>query len=1191
MKLKNKLLINSVLSAVAGGYLLLQAPQVVAAPKPDVAVMRGQLQGSTGKIIFQWAKAGDFGAHLKGRTLTVTFDRNVGGDFSHVLSQLYPYVTSAQRKADGKTIIFTLDQPYTIRTFKQDQSNGVELIGLDPQKSRSSKKTPAPQPAPKPVMDTKAQKLEKMMPAAGEEKPAEQKVAQPAAKTEEKAAAAEIKPETKPIPVVAAAAQPEAKPAEKNVQSATSEKEAKANQAETLKPAENTSEKPSEKNDEKVAEKSAEQTTDAQAQQAPAEEAPKEQAATAAPAAPAVIEEAEPEVDKGTIDKVSDMIKAALNKKKPEKEEKEETADKEASDKETIDTKAAASSEEKKLPDAETKPQEKKSVLEEPFLNTEKPEEEVKKTEEAAAKSNKAAMPGALKVGVSAADDSATLRFPFNERTASAVFIRSGMLWIVFNKHVDLDLTDFNSLPKTVIGKAEILPAQQVTAIRMPVESTVFPTIAKEEGKFEWAILLTPKSRLISNALKVELKTDPPVPPHVFIPALEMSESFEINDPQVGDTLVITPLFKLGEGLLYKREFVDFTLLETAQGIVVMKKADDVQVLQQRNGLRISPRQGITLTPGLPASAAVSDEKRPQPMLQSSSTLFPYNAWKVPEDKDRNKLKSELLQEIVSAKSVDDANRARLRLAQIFLSEGMAPEALGQLESISRTSIVFYRSAKLAAMHGAANFLMARYAEAARDFAASELNNNREVDYWRSMLSDLLGNPGQYSYMDLNDDYINKYPPVFRQKLAIVAADRAVEAKEYNMALKIFDSLQEGNLLPGIQDYVNYLLAVISAATGQQEEAIEMWDKLAENHRSPFVQARAEFSRILWGMEQGTIDREKAIDRLERLRMAWHGDNMELKVLGLLGGMYSERKDYTNAMRVWSGGVESFPNTPAAVEMARKMEDTFVAMFDEGIADSMPPLEVLTLFYQYKNQVPRGNVGNEIVNMLADKLVAVDLLDQAAALLDRQMRETEKEPRTQAGVKLATVHLLNRNPKKALLALQDSVYGEISQPLGLLRNRLLAEALSQLEKHDKALQVIANDISTDAENIRVGIYWQQKDWSKVIASVEAILKARKDVTAPLTLDESDAVLKLALAYIFQDNRVQLQYLRDYFEPLLTVNNPYKPLFNFITATDVEPTPTNFDDIMSSLSQTRSFVENYRARIKIAGLDAIGNAKK
>jgi tetratricopeptide (TPR) repeat protein len=1152
MKLKNKLLINNILSAFVGSYLLLQAPQAVAAPKPDMAIMRGQLQGSSAKIIFQWTKAGDFGAHLKGNVLTVTFDRNVGGDFSHVLSQLYPYVTSAQRKADGKTVIFTLDQPYTIRTFKKDQNNGVELIGLDPQKSRSSKKSPAApplaKPTSKPVMDTKAQKLDKLTPAAGEEKPVEQKPLQTQAKAEEKPpAAAEAKPEPKPIPVVAPVAQAETKPA-----ASTDEK--------TTAPA-------------------------AETQPAAAEEAPQEQTATAAPASPAVIEEVEPEVDKGTIEKVSDMIKSALNKKKISKEDKESAA------KEDKSEAASAKPEDKKLTETELKPKEKKSVLEEPFLNPEKPaDESVKRSDETPAKATDAAIPGALKVGISAADDSATLRFPFNERTASAVFIRSGMLWIVFNKHVALDLSDFNNLPQTVIGKAEIFPAQQVTALRMPVESTVFPTIAKEEGKFEWAILLTPKSRLISNALKVELKTDPPVPPHVFIPALEMSESFEITDPQVGDTLVITPSFKLGEGLLYKREFIDFTLLETAQGIVVMKKADDVQVLQQRNGLRISPRQGITLTPGLP-TAASTDEKRPQPVLQSSSTLFPFNAWKVPEDKDRNKLKTELLQEIVSAKTVDDANRARLRLAQIFLSEGMAPEALGQLESISRTSIVFYRSAKLAAMHGAANFLMARYAEAARDFSASELNNNKEVDYWRSMLADLLGNPGQYSYMDINNDYISKYPPLFRQRLAIVAADRAVEAKEYNTALKVFDSLQDGNLLPGIQDYVNYLLAVISAATGQQDEAIEMWDKLAENHRAPFVQARAEFSRILWGMEQGTIDREKAIDRLERLRMAWHGDNMEMKVLGLLGGMYSERKDYTNAMRIWSGGVESFPNTPAAIEMARKMEDTFVAMFDEGIADTMPPLEVLTLFYQYKNQVPRGNVGNEIVNMLADKLVAVDLLDQAAALLDRQMRETEKEPRTEAGVKLATVHLLNRNPKKALLALQDSVYGEISQPLGLVRNRLLAEALSQLDKHDKALQVIANDISSDAESIRVGIFWQQKDWTRVISGVESILKARKDVTAPLTLDESDAVLKLALAYIFQDNRVQLQYLRDYFEPLLATNNPYKPLFNFITATEVEPTPTNFDDIMSSLSQTRSFVENYRARIKIAGLDAIGGTKK
>ncbi len=1052
-----KLLQKNIILAVLGA-LLVVGPAAIAAPVArGVPATSGNIENTTARIVFSWPQQSDFTIAVDDRTISVTFEQDVNPDFGGLLAQLHPYIISAQRKADGKTIAFTTDQPYKVRSFKSGNSNGLLLEGIDPKKQRSRTKVATDKPAVK------------------------------AEKAAEKPKAAEKK-----IPIVKSAELNSAKPTagDEADKKAVPEK-AQAAKADVLKP---------------------------EAKTPAAKEQPKKETVKAAP--------------------------------KPEATPAPKEAKEEVPAKPVV---AAPSEEEAKEPAPKEKP---KSV----------------------------ASAGKLKVNVSAADDSATLRFPFTERTASAVFIRSGTLWVVFNKPVALDLSDFEGLPATVIGKAKMVTQNGITALQVPVASTVLPTIAKEAGKYEWAVLLAPKNRLLSNALSVDIKTDPPAPPHVFIPVQEMGDTLEFKDEQVGDTLVITPLFNLGEGLMHKREFVEFSLLETAQGIVVSKKSDDVKVVQLRNGLRISPNQGVTLTPGLPP---VSDSDRQSQSLQSSITFFPYDAWKAPEDRERNKYIVELTRQVVEAANPEAANRVRIRLAQLYLSEGLAPEALAQLEGISRTDIVFYRSSKLAALHGAANFLMARYAEAARDFSASELNNNKEIDYWRSMLADLLGSPEPYDYLALNDDYISKYPPVFRQKLTIVAADRSVENKDYNTALKIFDVMKQDKVLDPIQDYVNYLLAVTSAATGQEDEAIKIWDKLAENDDAPFVQARAELSRILWGMEKGNINKDQAIERLERLRLSWHGDNLELKVLSLLGNLYSERNDYANAMRVWDAGVTSFPNTSKAVEMERKLEDAFVSLFDEGSANRMPPLEVLTLYYQYKTHVPGGNIGNQLVSLLADKLVSVDLLNESAALLDKQMRDSEKEQRSEVGAKLATVQLLNHNPQKALAGLQDSVYGDISQPLNLWRNRLLAQSLSELKRYDKALQIVQSDLSPDAERIRMGVYWQNRDWSHMINSVEALLKAREDVSKPLTLEESDAVLKLALAYVFEDNKAQLQYLKDYFTPLMA-NNPYKPLFEYVTASDDAVTPANFDAIMKDISQTRSFLDNYRARIHTAGLNNVMN---
>ncbi|MEQ1789395.1 MAG: hypothetical protein ABL857_03010, partial [Rickettsiales bacterium] len=712
------------------------------------------------------------------------------------------------------------------------------------------------------------------------------------------------------------------------------------------------------------------------------------------------------------------------------------------------------------------------------------------------------------------------------------------------------------------------------TILYVPIDDNASASIKKEGDSNNLVVLITQKKQPVAFPLAVEVSTSPPVPPHVLILTLEMAEPITARDPVIGDSLIITPLFKIGEGINSPREFIEFDLLKTAQGIVAVKKADDVSVVQLRNGLRITTMSGAIISPRLPKL----DVKALNHGLQANPTLFPFEMWKIDTNKSRKKILQELFHQIVETDNIQDANNARLRMAQIYLSEGFASEAIGLLDGINRADPSFYRSSKLNALRGVSNYLMTRYPESAKDFSATELNNSKEVEYWRSVLSDLLGSTGQsYDYLAMNTDYISKYPPIFRQRLAIVAADRAISSKDYNVALKIFDSLHQDNLLDSINAYINFLMAKISISTEQEKEATENLDKLAEDIKHPFVQARAEFTRIARDMDSG-VDKDKIIDKLERLRLNWHGDGLELQILSLLGELYYEKKDYVNSMRTWNNGVESFKNTSIAIDMARKMKEVFILMFSEGLEEKLSPLEILALYYEYRKYMPSGTAGNEMLDRLAENLISVDLLEQAASLLDHQMRaQTEKEQRSQIGAKLAATYLLNHQPQKALTALKDSVYGKNPVMLRLLRNRLVAEATMDLDKPDLAIQTLGQDDSLDAENIRINIYWKTKDWEKLSISIENALKKRQDITAPITIDESEHLIKLALAYIFTDNEEQLQYLRDYFSPLM-VDNPNNKVFDFVTSQDIAPNSRNFDEVIQSVNKTKTFIENYHARI-------------
>jgi hypothetical protein len=803
---------------------------------------------------------------------------------------------------------------------------------------------------------------------------------------------------------------------------------------------------------------------------------------------------------------------------------------------------------------------------------------------------------GALRISFSMAEESAILRFPFTKRMDIAAFIRNNTLWIILGEPVEISLRDFDPEIRSVISKPEIVKAKE-TILRMPVSNGMHASVAQIDNTLEWTILISGRSKPNPEPLTLTVNTEPPVIPHVFVESLQTGESITIKDPVIGDEMLVVPLFKPGEGVALTREFIDFSLLDTAQGLVVVKKADDVEITNLRNGMRISTKEGATLTPGLPK---VTDRRASQ-ALQIVPTLYPYEKWLLPEGVPFRPYMRELTRKISITPDVNKANDLRLEAAKHYLAVGMSAEALAMLDGIKRTDPDYYRSSKLAGLEGAANFVMGRYQDAYHLFAASELNNNKEMDYWRNMLSDLTGREGNYSFLELNDDYISHYPPLMRQELAIVAADRHIEDKQYNRAIRIFETLRNGysqalaeaskadrlivdkkmledDLIQPIAPYVNYLMAKIAADTGQSEESIKAMNKLAENFDEPFVRSRAEFSRIIWQMNKDIINKKEVIERLERLRLAWHGDSLELKVLDFLGEIYSNNRDYINAMRIWDGAVDAYAGTPKAIELQRKLEDTFVTIFKEGTANQLPPLEALALYYQYKNYAPPGSIGRDVLNNLAERLVSVDLLTQAASLLEYQMRhDAEKSQRSELGARIASIYLLNNEPEKALRALQDSVYGENTEELHNLRNRLAARALVSVGQSERAWQVLIKDDSAEAERIRLEVLWGRRDWVRVIPTVENLLRLRKDITEPITLEESEQVIKLALAYVFENNIEQLQYLRDYFTPLMQ-ENPNKPLFDFITSADVTPTPTNFEEVVDQLQTTRSFIEQYRAEM-------------
>ena len=107
-----------------------------------------------------------------------------------------------------------------------------------------------------------------------------------------------------------------------------------------------------------------------------------------------------------------------------------------------------------------------------------------------------------------------------------------------------------------------------------------------------------------------------------------------------------------------------------------------------------------------------------------------------------------------------------------------------------------------------------------------------------------------------------------------------------------------------------------------------------------------------------------------------------------------------------------------------------------------------------------------MIRRLADRLVAVDLLDQAAELLQHQVEHRlQGAARAQVATRLAVVHLLNRKPERALQVLKSTRLSDLSNDIRNQRLMLEARALSDVGRHGLAFDVAQNLTGTGSRAV------------------------------------------------------------------------------------------------------------------------------
>lgn len=1048
--------------------------------------------------------------------VTLTFNRPITGGVNALTAQLKPYVTSAELSPDGTTLSFTTDRAYRVRQFISGNVVGVDLLT-----SENAAPAPTPPPAPKPEPKPEPKPTPPPEPKP-EPKPTTTDAPAPAAIREAPSPVLSTKPQPVP-PAVAEAPPVTPEPEEAPIMAAS---ESETNPLLTTKGPE---------------ESTAALTTSAP--QAPVQtgaiEVPPLGDAKAAPAS-------EEEDTAGVPDEIEPEQAAA------------ETA----------------------LPTADPA---------KPFL-------------------------------VSARSDASGthISFPFGTRTGAAVFERGRDIWIAFSQERDAKTALLAPLlPKSIVRVQQFaLPG--ATVLRLTTDGTTHASASQPEGTYEWAVTLSPRQTQATLDIPISPETESGKR-QLLLKAFDVAPPLVFYDPTLGDKLVVMPAYEVGRGISARKEFPELTILPTQQGIAIASQRDDLRVTQDRTGVTVLGDRSLAVSDSLPIYAA---DATPVPGISASADVsMPYDAWFVGAS-NFNQEREARLQALATATPAQTAD-SLMGMVQLYLGRGMAVEALGYLDLLKQQHPDYYRTRKLALLHAACYTMLDRINEARESASSAELEGMDEATMWRDIITVLspasrsavdrlqaeteaesaarqqaaadaaveeTGEapvpeaapvppaPATFDFLRYNQSYIRFYPPRVRQKLAVFAADAFTRNNQEEEAIKVYDTLNRDGILAPVQGHAEFTLGSIAAKKNKVKEALDIFDRLASRYTDPFIQTKARFASTMLRYNKGMIDTKAATNELESLRLAWRGDRLQRDILATLAQLYRDNKQYDDTLRTWKYLLESFPNDPESLTIAGDMAAMFEELFLHGMADDMPPLKSLALFYEFRELTPVGERGNDIIQKLADRLAAVDLLDRAAQLLENQIKfRLSGEDRARVGARLALLYLLNKQPNEALGVLEVTNYGDASRDLRRQRIQLTAQALSATGKHEEALSMLFSDDSREADLLRLDVLWAMKDWPNVINQGEDVLSDRADLTSSLTSRETEILMKLALGYTFEGDRIQLRYLRDYYTGLLP-EGPYKEIFDFLTNDTAPLDPEDFQLVARQISNTESFLDTFRTQI-------------
>ncbi len=760
------------------------------------------------------------------------------------------------------------------------------------------------------------------------------------------------------------------------------------------------------------------------------------------------------------------------------------------------------------------------------------------------------------------------IAFPFEQETPAAVFQRGDFLWMVLDSTAIINAPDDPELLATVSEDFSVISAGDTQIVRLKMDSQRLASLGSQGAS--WVLSLGDSLMAPTKPIRLDRRQDDRGRFEIVADVVRPVRLHHLRDPEIGDVLEVVTVFPPAHGIVRRLSYVDFDALSSIHGLVISPTFEGLNIGLGAREIVLSSEEGLVVSSLIDVRGGDNDN-----LLAQREGYIDLMGLVEDNPLDFMERKEQLL-----ARAADSVGRekenARLDLAHVLLANQMGMEAIGVLDLLIQENQVDELLGDAIMAKAAASVLAYRPADTIELLKYGQLSSAIDNIMWRAIarvqMEDFVG-----ARIDVlaSEVIVASYPAWLQNLYFLAGIEAAIETQDKEMARRLIDDVVLNTLTHHQKSKFELLQARLDEMDMRLDEALDTYGVVIAADVRP-TRAEAIYRTILLLRNMGRLETSSAIQTLSRESIVWRGGVIETKMLELLASLQFENKMYREGFSTVREAAETKINDEAILELTSQAQQVFSDLYINGAADALDNVDALALYYDFRYLTPSGARGDEMIRNLARRLIRVDLLAQAASLLEYQIESRlEGAARSQIAADLAVVYIADQKPALALKALNVTALANLPQSLERQRRLLEGRALIDEGRADLALDVLAQVSGRDVDLLRVDAYWKSAQYLKAAEQIELVYSERS-ADAVLALPARMNIIKAAVGYVLDGDSLGLARIRTRFSERLS-NSPEWPMFDYVTGTVVQGS-ADFKTIAAKIADIDSlsaFLNSYR----------------